>query len=119
MTLHDALTAAELLGTVVGGLTAVVGLYIGYQAYRGLRRHDSAPMRYLSVGLVLLFGVAYLIAFVGTALLRAGPFPLVYQDWFRAVVRVVQLVGVGCIAYSLYLTRSADVPARRPVEADD
>lgn len=99
-------TAIELATTTVAAVTAVVGLYIGYQAYRGLRRHDSQPMRYLSVGLILLFGVAYVTAFSVNALLRLGSVPLVYQGYFRLVVRVVQLSGVTCIAYSLYLTRS-------------
>ena len=99
-------TRVGLASTAVAAVTAAVGLYIGYQAYRGLRRHDSSPMRYLSAGLILLFGVTYVVAFTGNALLRLGSVPLVYQGYFRLAVRLVQLAGVGCIAYSLYLTRS-------------
>ena len=119
MSLLDAFTTLELLTMSVAGLTALVGLYIGYQAYRGLRRHDSAPMRYLSIGMVLLFGVTYVTAFAGNALLRVGPLPLVYQDYFRLVVRLVQLSGVLCIAYSLYLTRADESDAPRATGADD
>jgi hypothetical protein len=104
MSFHSSLTTIELLTTVLSGLTAVAGLYIGYQAYRGLRRNESEPMRYLSIGLILLFGVAYITAFAGTALLRAGSLPLLYQEYLRLGVRVVQLLGVSAIAYSLYLT---------------
>lgn len=103
-------TTIGLLTTAIAAVTAIAGLYIGYQAYRGLRRHDSPPMRYLSIGLLLLFGVAYALAFVGTAFLRAGNLPLIYQDYFRLVVRVIQLSGVSSIAYSLYLTRTDDHP---------
>lgn len=102
----DQFTTLGLVETAVTAATAVVGLYIGYQAYRGLRRHDSPPMRYLSVGLILLFGVTYAVAFTGNAVFRLGVTPLVYQGYFRIVVRLIQLAGVGCIAYSLYLTRS-------------
>ena len=108
-----------LLAGVAATLSALLGLYIGYQAYRGLRRHDSPPMRYLSIGLLLLFGVTYVLAFVGTALLRAGSMPLIYQDYFRLVIRVVQLFGVTSIAYSLYLTRTDDQPQRPGGEVDD
>ena len=107
----DQFTPLGLLELAVTAVTSLVGLYIGYQAYRGLRRHDSPPMRYLSVGLILLFGVTYVVAFTGNALFRTGTVPLWYQGYFRVAVRLVQLAGVGCIAYSLYLTRT-DEPVR-------
>jgi len=47
-------------------------------------------MRYLSIGMVLLFGVTYVTAFAGNALLQVGSVPLVYQDYFRLVVRLIQ-----------------------------
>ena len=119
MTLLDAFTTLELVTMAVAAATAVVGLSIGYQAYRGLRRHDSAPMRYLSMGMVLLFGVTYATAFAGTALLQVGALPLLYQGYFRLVVRLIQLSGLLCIAYSLYLTRATDRNAARVVTADD
>ena len=119
MGLLSGFTVLGLATLVAAAATSVVGLYIGYQAYRGLRRHDSAPMRYLSIGMVLLFGVTYATAFTGTALLRVGTVPLVYQDYFRLLVRLIQFSGLLCIAYSLHLTR-ADDPAERPsVGGDD
>jgi hypothetical protein len=99
-------TTVGLVTLVAAGATSAVGLYIGYQAYRGLRRHDSAPIRYLSVGVFLLFGVAYVVAFSGTALLRIGRLPRLYQDYVRLVVRLLQLSGLLCIADSLHLMRS-------------
>jgi len=108
MGVFSGFTTIGLATMVAAAVVSAVGLYIGYQAYRGLRRHDSAPMRYLSVGMVLLFGVAYVVAFSGTALLRIGRLPLLYQDYFRLVVRLLQLSGLLCIAYSLHLTRGSD-----------
>jgi len=37
----DQFTTPDLVETAITAVTALVGLYIGYQAYRGLRRHDS------------------------------------------------------------------------------
>lgn len=114
--MFESLTTVEALSTAAAGATALVGLYIGYQAYRGLRRHDSPPMRYLSIGMVLLFGVAYLVAFAGTTVLRIGRLPLLYQDYFRLVVRLLQLSGLLSIAYSLYLTRNDGPGEPRPTD---
>lgn len=85
--------------------STVLGVYIGYQAYRGYRRHRSRSMQYLSIGLFLLTAVTYGAAFVGSLLLRQGVLPLALQTPFTLAVRVIQFVGLGFIAYSLY-TRS-------------
>ena len=53
--------------------------------------------------------MTYASAFAGNALFRIGAVPLLYQGYFRIAVRLIQLSGVGCIAYALYLTRS-DAP---------
>ncbi|WP_336037467.1 DUF7521 family protein [Halobacterium yunchengense] len=82
--------------------STAVGLFIGYHAYRGFRRHQSAAMRYLSVGLVLLTAVTYTAAFVGSALLRYGVLDPALRDPFTLTVRLLQLAGLACIAYSLY-----------------
>lgn len=93
----------ELAILGLAGAIAVVGLYIGWQAYRGLRRYDSRQMLYLSVGMILLFGVAYVVGILGTVLLQLGVLPLPYQDLFRLAIRALQLGGLLAIAYSLYL----------------
>lgn len=82
--------------------STVVGVYIGYQAYRGYRRHRSRSMQYLSIGLFLLTAVTYGAAFVGSLLLRQGILPLAFQQPFTLAVRIIQFVGLGLIAYSLY-----------------
>ena len=94
----------SLFGLAAGGAatgSAVVGLYIGYHAYRGLRRHDEPSMRYLSVGMVLLFGVTYVLALAGQGLIAFRVVPIDLQNAVRLVVRAVQLAGLVCIAYSL------------------
>jgi hypothetical protein len=96
----------SLVGLLAGAAatgSAIVGLYIGYQAYRGLRRNDEPAMRYLSVGMILLFGVTYLLAIVGQGLIAFHVAPLSFQGTFRLVVRLLQLAGLALIAYSLHV----------------
>jgi multisubunit Na+/H+ antiporter MnhB subunit len=90
-----------LLAGVAATASAVIGLYIGYQAYRGLRRNDERSMRWLSVGMILLFGVAYSFAVAGQGLLAFRIVPIHLQNVVRLVVRLTQLAGLTCIAYSL------------------
>lgn len=94
----------ELYITIVAVSLAstAVGLFIGYQAYRGFRRHQSTAMQYLSIGLILLTAVTNTAAFVGSALLRYGVLEPGLQSPFTLTVRLLQLAGLLCIAYSLY-----------------
>ncbi|MFB6184788.1 MAG: hypothetical protein ABEI96_09565 [Haloarculaceae archaeon] len=97
---------ASLTGLLAGAAataSAVVGLYVGYQAYRGLRRNDEPAMRYLSVGMIVLFGLTYVVAVVGQGLLSVGYMSITSQNAFRLLVRVLQLVGLSLIAYSLHV----------------
>ena len=82
--------------------STVLGLFIGWQAYRGFRRNASRSMQYLSVGLILLTAVTFSAAFVYTALLRTGHLDGSYRGPFTLVVRTLQFVGLAFIAYSLY-----------------
>lgn len=94
------------IGLAAGGAatgSAVIGLYIGYQAYRGLRRNDEPSMRYLSIGMILLFGVTYVFALAGQGLIAFRLIPISLQNMVRLVVRVIQLIGLGFIAYSLHI----------------
>ena len=89
-----------IIGLAFG--STVIGGYIGYQAYRGYRRHDSPTMQYLSVGLFLLTAAAFSIAFVGSVLLREGILPVRLQQSLTLVTRTLQFLGVLFIAYSLH-----------------
>jgi NO-binding membrane sensor protein with MHYT domain len=96
-------TAIELAVVAFATGSAALGLYVAALAYRGMRRHESDPMFYLSVGLFVLTGATYATAFLGTVLLRLRVLPLPAQDPFRLVVRILQFVGLAFIAYSLYI----------------
>ena len=82
--------------------STVVGGYVGYQAYRGYRRHHSRTMQYLSVGLFLLTSVSFTLAFVGSLLLGQGLLPASYQRPLTVATRTFQFLGVLFIAYSLH-----------------
>lgn len=99
-------TVVQLVALGFAAASAVVGLFIGYQAYRGLRRNHSRQMLFLSMGMILLFGVAYGISLVGTLLFQFRVLSLPMQDIFRAAIRVIQFVALICIAYSLYIRPS-------------
>jgi len=100
----------DLLAGAAATGSALVGLYIGYQAYRGLRRNDEPAMRYLAAGMIVLFGVTYLLAVVGQGLIAFHVVTLAFQDVFRLLVRVLQLAGLVLIAYSLHLATGRRVP---------
>ena len=104
--LVDVLAGAAATGS------ALVGLYIGYQAYRGLRRNDEPAMQYLSAGMIILFGVTYLLAVVGQGLIAFHVVSISLQSLFRLLVRLLQLVGLSLIAYSLHLAAGRNVPTR-------
>lgn len=96
------LTTLQLVILGASLVATILGLVVGYQAYRGFRRHDSASMRQLSAGLLLLTAGSYTLAFVGTLFLRAGYLDASLQDPLTLVVRTLQVVGLALITYSLY-----------------
>ncbi len=95
-------TALGALVLAFAAGSVLLGLFIAYQAYRGLRRNRDRRMLYLSVGMVLLFGVAYALAFLTSVVLQFRFVPLAYQDGLRLAVRVAQFAGLALIAYSMY-----------------
>jgi len=89
--------------TVLAIVSVFLGLFIAYHAYRGLRRYNDSRMFFLSTGMVLLFGVSYGLALGSTVVLEATVVPLLYQELLRVAVRLFQVAGLGCIAYSMYV----------------
>lgn len=87
----DAGTAVALLGA----LTAVVGLFVGYQAFRGYRRNDSRPMLLLAAGVVLLTAVPYALSSAIGALTAAGDATVLL------VVAACNVCGLAAILRSL------------------
>lgn len=82
--------------------SVVLGLIIGYQAYRGFRRNDSRSMQYLSLGLIFLTAVPFTLSFTGTLVMRVEPELAAYQQELFFAVRIIQFVGLAFITYSLY-----------------
>jgi hypothetical protein len=82
--------------------STILGLYIGYQGYRGFRRNESVAMKYLSLGLVLLTAVSYALSFGGSIAFQYGLAPSALEPAWQIAVRASQLAGLACIVYSLY-----------------
>jgi hypothetical protein len=76
-------------------LSALVGLFIAYQAYRGYRRNDSRPMLFLAAGFVLALAVPFLLllAFVALPFLGEGLATLLSQT--------SQVAGLLLVVYAL------------------
>lgn len=89
-----------VLGVSVASV--VLGLIIGYQAYRGFRRNDSRSMQYLSVGLILLTAVPFTLSFTGTFVIYFQPDLADFQRQFQFLVRVIMFLGLVFLTVSLY-----------------
>ncbi|WP_323676819.1 hypothetical protein [Halorubellus sp. PRR65] len=82
--------------------STALGLYVGYQAYRGFVRNDSTPMKFLSLGLVLLTAVTFGLSFGGSVAFQYDLAPAVLRPAWQVAVRGSQLAGVACIVYALH-----------------
>ncbi|WP_415381050.1 hypothetical protein [Halosimplex sp. TS25] len=81
--------------TLAGALTAVVGLFVSYQAFRGYRRNDSRPMLFLGLGIFLVTALPFVVT---TAL--AGP--LGTSDAAAVLAwTILEILGLGSILYAL------------------
>lgn len=77
-------------------LTAVVGLLIAVQAYRGYKRNDSPRMRMLGIGIGLLTTGAFLAAIIADA---AGA-----GDGIVLLVRgCLSVAGLSAVLYALVM----------------
>lgn len=105
---HPLVSAPQLLRWGSDAFTlgaTVVGLYIGYRAYQGYRRHERRSMQFLSIGLFMLTAVAYSVAFVGSVLLRFGVVGSQFEPLLELVAGMFQFAGLAFIAYSLHSRR--------------
>ena len=82
------------LPTVVRAVTAVVGFFVAYQAYRGYRRNDSRPMLYLGVGIAFVTTVSFVVSTLVVRPLGASD-ALAFLSWTFANV-----VGLAAIFYA-------------------
>lgn len=92
----------ELIAGAFATGSAAIGLYIGYQAFRSLRRHDDASMLYLAMGLILLTTVTYTFTFLASVLIQLRWITLTQQDYFLTVAHLLQFTGLVFLAYALH-----------------
>lgn len=91
-------TAAEWLVTFVQAtdvLSALIGLFIAYQAYRGYRRNDSRPMLVIAVGFALALAVPFLLVVLYVAI------PFLSETTIAVLSQLSQLSGLVAILYAL------------------
>lgn len=81
--------------TLVRSLTAAVGLFVAYQAYRGYRRNESRPMLFLGLGIFLVTVVPFVVTTLLADALGASDAAAVLA-W-----TVFELLGLGSIFYAL------------------
>lgn len=82
--------SATLVQFAVVAVGVAVGALVVYQAWRGYRRNDSAPMLFLAVGLLLLGPVHFLLT-----LPSLGSLPT------AAMQQLLDVVGLLVVLYSL------------------
>jgi ABC-type transporter Mla maintaining outer membrane lipid asymmetry permease subunit MlaE len=81
--------------TLAHALTAAVGLFVAYQAFRGFRRNESRPMLFLAVGLFFLTTVGFVVS---TLLVTATG----ASDAVAALTwTVAEIVGLAAVLYAL------------------
>jgi hypothetical protein len=92
----------QALLVAMAAASTALGLYVGYQGYRGFQRNDSVPMKFLSMGLILLTAVTYGLSFGGSVAFQYDLAPELLRPAWQVAVRGSQLAGLACIVYALY-----------------
>lgn len=85
-----------LLATILSLGTSILGLAVGYIAFRGYR-HGSRPMVFVAVGFVLVFWVPFFL-FIGNLLVTGLP-----EFALGLVGEVSRFSGLVCILYGLWM----------------
>lgn len=79
-------------------LLVSLSFVIVYQAYRGYRRHQSHPMLFLALGVVLLTIAPAVISLVAARYVSAT----VFGSTVAPLIQSIRVVGLASIVYSLY-----------------
>ena len=88
--------APSSIAILSAGLTAVGGLFVSIQAYRGYKRNDAPRMRALAIGIGLLTTGAFLAAIAADAV---GA-----DDGVVLLVRgCVSVAGLSAVLYALLM----------------
>ena len=82
-------------GQATDVLSAILGLFIAYQAYRGYRRNGSRPMLFISIGFVLVLAVPFLLLLLYLAI------PPLTETVTSLITQTSQVVGLLAILYAL------------------
>jgi hypothetical protein len=83
------------VATLARALTAAVGLFVAYQAYRGFRRNDSRPMLFLGVGIFFVTTVSFALSTLAVGEFDA-PDAVAVLTW-----TVLEILGLAAIFYAL------------------
>lgn len=90
-----------LLSTLLSLGTSILGLAVGYIAFRGYR-HGSRPMLFIAIGFVLAFWAPFLL-FVSNVFIAGLP-----EFVLGVIGEVCQFSGLACILYGLWLPRNEE-----------
>lgn len=93
--LSEALLDGTALIFVFSAVTAAIGIFVAYQAYRGYRRNESRPMLYLAVGVILLTAVPFGVNYSLVLLTAATDAQILLS------ITVMNFAGVSAILYGL------------------
>lgn len=78
-------------------LSALLGLFIAYQAYRGYRRNESRPMLFISVGFVLVLAVPFLLLLLHLVI------PPLTETVTAVLTQLSQVSGLVAIVCALWM----------------
>jgi heme/copper-type cytochrome/quinol oxidase subunit 2 len=89
------LSDATVIIFVFAAVTAVVGAFVAYQAYRGYQRNDSRPMLYLAGGIALITIVPFIVTY------SIGVLATTTDAQTLLAITIANLAGVIAILYAL------------------
>jgi len=70
----------------------VLGVYVGYQAYRGYRRNDSRPVLFLGIGVTLVATGRPLVSTLGYVLLPGADLALAVLSFGVSVTGLLSIL---------------------------
>lgn len=107
--LQFAARTAGPISSAFTGVIALLGLLVGYIAFRGYRRNESLPMLLVATGFLLTFWTRGFLLGIYMVLERVGTF----APGMRTTVSVAlslaadvsTVVGLLCLLYGLWMPR--------------
>jgi len=82
-------------GQATDAVSAIVGIFIAYHAYRGYRRNESRPMLYISIGFTLALAVPFVLLLAYLAV------PFLSETLVSLATQTSQVLGVLAVLYAL------------------